>query len=110
MTPLELAALLSAIANNGTLYHLQYPRTQSEIEWFVPKVKRQLELAPNSIADIKFGMRGAVDYGTAQAGQLRSQRADFRQDRNLHRFPGGRSHGLVRVVQRGRATINWWSW
>jgi len=66
MTPLELAAMLSAIANNGTLYHLQYPRTQSEIEWFVPKVKRQLELAPNSIADIKFGMRGAVDYGTAK--------------------------------------------
>jgi penicillin-binding protein 2 len=66
MTPLELAAMLSAIANNGTLYHLQYPRTQAEIEWFVPKVKRQLELAPNSIADVKFGMRGAVDYGTAK--------------------------------------------
>jgi penicillin-binding protein 2 len=66
VTPLELAALLSAIANNGTLYHLQYPRTQAEIEWFVPKVKRQLELAPNSIADIKNGMRGAVDYGTAK--------------------------------------------
>lgn len=66
VTPLELAALLSVIANNGTLYHLQYPRTPAEIEWFVPKVKRQLELAPNSIADIKMGMRGAVDYGTAK--------------------------------------------
>ena len=27
MTPLELAALLSAIANGGTLYYLQYPHT-----------------------------------------------------------------------------------
>src|SRR5689334_22348656 len=27
VTPLELAALLSAIANDGTLYYLQYPRT-----------------------------------------------------------------------------------
>src|SRR5215471_1839828 len=28
MTPLELAALLGAIANNGTLYYLQYPQSQ----------------------------------------------------------------------------------
>ena len=49
VTPLELAALLSAIANGGTLYYLQYPRTQAEIDDFVPKVKRPLELAPNGI-------------------------------------------------------------
>ncbi|HTS30756.1 MAG TPA: penicillin-binding transpeptidase domain-containing protein [Bryobacteraceae bacterium] len=66
VTPLELASLLSAIANGGTLYYLQYPRTQSEIEQFTPKIKRTLELAPNGIADIKEGMRGAVDYGTAR--------------------------------------------
>ena len=34
MTPLELAALLSAIANGGTMYYLQYPRTPEEIENF----------------------------------------------------------------------------
>jgi penicillin-binding protein 2 len=65
MTPLELAGLVSAIANNGTLYYLQYPRTEDEIEHFQPKVKRALELAPTSIPDLKLGMRGAVDYGTA---------------------------------------------
>jgi len=66
MTPLELAALLSAISNGGTLYYLQYPRTEEEVEHFEPKVKRALELAPNGIADIKDGMRGAVDFGTAR--------------------------------------------
>ena len=65
VTPLELAALLSAIANGGTLYYLQYPRTEAEINDFVPKVKRPLDLAPNGIADVRVGMRGAVDYGTA---------------------------------------------
>jgi cell division protein FtsI/penicillin-binding protein 2 len=66
MTPLELAALLSAISNGGTMYYLQYPRTEEDASHFEPKVKRPLELAPNGIADIKEGMRGAVDFGTAR--------------------------------------------
>jgi cell division protein FtsI/penicillin-binding protein 2 len=66
MTPLELAALLSAIANGGTMYYLQYPRTQEEVDLFTPKVKHPLQLAPTGIEDIKFGMRGAVDFGTAR--------------------------------------------
>jgi len=66
MTPLEMAALLSAIANGGTLYYLQYPHTQGEIDLFTPKVKHALDLAPDGIADIKMGMRGAVDFGTAR--------------------------------------------
>jgi cell division protein FtsI/penicillin-binding protein 2 len=66
MTPLELAAMLSSIANGGTLYYLQYPKTAAGIEAFAPQVKRTLEIAPNGIDDIKVGMRGAVDYGTAR--------------------------------------------
>ncbi len=66
MTPLELAALLGAIANGGTLYYLQYPRSQEEIERFTPKIKHPLQLAPTGIEDIKIGMRGAVDFGTAR--------------------------------------------
>ena len=65
LTPLELAALMSAIANGGTLYYLQYPRTQAEIDAFTPSVKRQLDMK-ESIEDIKVGMRGAVDFGTAR--------------------------------------------
>src|SRR5262249_55414879 len=66
MTPLELAALLSAISNGGTLYYLQYPRTPQEIESFAPQVKRPLQLSATGIEDIKPGMRGAVDFGTAR--------------------------------------------
>ena len=66
MTPLELAALLSAIANGGTLYYLQYPHSQEEASHLTPQVKRQLDLAPNGIDDIKMGMRGSVEYGTGR--------------------------------------------
>jgi penicillin-binding protein 2 len=65
VTPLELAALVSAIANGGALYYLQYPRNQQEIQHFAPRVKRQLDIAP-WIADVKTGMRAAVDSGTAR--------------------------------------------
>ena len=65
-TPLELAAMLSAISNGGTMYYLQYPRTQEEVDRFAPKVKHPLHLAPTGIEDIKSGMRGAVDFGTAR--------------------------------------------
>jgi cell division protein FtsI/penicillin-binding protein 2 len=66
VTPLELAALVSAIANNGTLYYLQYPRTQDEIDQFTPKIKRTLDFSDSRIPDIRTGMRGAVDFGTAR--------------------------------------------
>ena len=64
-TPLELAALMSAVANGGTLYWLQYPRTQEEVADFQPQVKRHLDIA-NLISVIKPGMRGAVEFGTAK--------------------------------------------
>ncbi len=65
MTPLELAALMTAVANGGTLYYLQHPRSQQEISAFVPRVKRQLDIA-QWLAEIKPGMNGAVEYGTAR--------------------------------------------
>jgi penicillin-binding protein 2 len=64
-TPLELAGLMSAVANGGTLYWLQYPRSQEEIDNFQSQVKRHLDIA-NLIDDMKPGMRGAVDFGTAK--------------------------------------------
>jgi penicillin-binding protein 2 len=63
-TPLQLAALLSAVSNGGTLYYLQYPRNVQEIENFVPRIKRRLDIQ-DEISAIKPGMLGAVDFGTA---------------------------------------------
>lgn len=63
-TPLQLAALMSAIANGGTLYYLQYPRTQAEANGLMPQVKRRLDIS-ELIPAIKPGMRGAVEFGTA---------------------------------------------
>jgi penicillin-binding protein 2 len=65
MTPLELAAVISTVANGGTLYYLQHPRSKEEIEQFVPRVKRQLEIA-QLVPEIRPGMQGAVEYGTAR--------------------------------------------
>ncbi len=64
-TPLELAALLSAVSNGGTLYYLQYPQSQQEAETFVPRVKRRLEISQH-IPQIKPGLMAAVEYGTAR--------------------------------------------
>lgn len=63
-TPLQLAALMAAVANGGTLYYLQYPRSQYEVEHFAPRVKRQLNIA-SLIPLVEPGMRGAVEFGTA---------------------------------------------
>ena len=67
-TPLQLAALTSAVANGGTLYYLQYPRTPREAAELVPRVKRQLDIA-NLIPELKPGMLAAVEYGTARRAQ-----------------------------------------
>ncbi len=76
MTPLELAALVSAVANGGTLYYLQHPRSEEEIQQFTPQVKRQLNIA-QWIPDIKPGMQGAVEYGTAKRAGLNSTEPIF---------------------------------
>jgi len=69
MTPLQLGALVSAIANGGTLYYLQHPSTSEEVADFQPRVKRHLEIA-DLIPEISDGMAGAVSYGTARSVKL----------------------------------------
>ena len=65
LTPLEYAALIGAVANGGTLYYLQYPRSQEDGAGLIPQVKRRLDIA-ELIPEIKPGMMGAVEYGTAR--------------------------------------------
>ncbi len=73
MTPLQLGALVSAIANGGTLYYLQHPTSQQEVASLQPRIKRTLDIA-RLIPEIQPGMEGAVDFGTA-----RSLHASFNQ-------------------------------
>jgi cell division protein FtsI/penicillin-binding protein 2 len=110
MTPLELAALLSAIANGGDLYYLQYPGSLEQAEQIEPKLKRRLELAPDGISDIKAGMRAAVDVGTARRAGYNSDEpilgktgtcTDFREASHLGWFGSFNEveyHRLVIVV------------
>ncbi len=65
VTPLQLAALTAALANGGTLYYLQYPHSQEEVENFQPRVKRDLNIA-NVLPEVRAGMLAAVLYGTGR--------------------------------------------
>jgi len=77
MTPLQLGAMVSAIANGGTLYYLQHPTTPEEVANFQPRIKRQLNIAP-VIPELSDGMAAAVQYGTA-----RSLRLNFNEEEIL---------------------------
>lgn len=65
LTPLELTSIVSSVANGGTMYYLQYPKTEEEVQKFTPRIKRQLEIS-DLIPQVKAGMMGAVEYGTAR--------------------------------------------
>lgn len=69
VTPLELTSIVSSIANGGTMYYLQYPKSQDEVTKFVPRVKRELDIE-RYIPDVKPGMMGAVQYGTARRASV----------------------------------------
>src|SRR6202171_528246 len=90
MTPLQLGAMVSAIANGGTLYYLQHPTTPEEVAGFQPRIKRQLDIAP-LIPELSDGMAGAVQYGTA-----RSLRLNFNEEEILGKT-GTCSHDGTRL-------------
>jgi len=91
-TPLELTALMSAVANGGTLYYLQYPRSQEEVNHFVPRIKRELEIK-DLIPEVKPGMQGAVEFGTARRA---------RQDETIM--------GKTGTCSEGRTHLGWFGY
>lgn len=66
MTPLQLVAWASALANGGTLYYLQYPHSAEEVQAFEPRVKRDLNIA-GVLPEVREGMLAAVLYGTGRS-------------------------------------------
>jgi cell division protein FtsI/penicillin-binding protein 2 len=105
VTPLELTALISSIANGGTLYYLQYPRSESDVFHFTPKVKRTLEFDPQNYADIRVGMKGAVDFGTAT-------RAGYAADEPVMGKTGTCTDfsSYSSAPSTTSTIINWWWW
>jgi penicillin-binding protein 2 len=69
MTPLQLGALVSTVANGGTLYYLQYPRTLEQQENFEPRIKRTLDIQ-SLLPDLRDGMHAAVLRGTARRSHM----------------------------------------
>lgn len=65
VTVLQLGAMMAAIANGGTLYYLQHPRTPEELDDFRPIIKRELPIA-KLVPEINQGMHEAVTEGTAK--------------------------------------------
>ena len=66
ITPLQLASVVSTIANGGTMYYLQYPETESEAHDFAPRVRRTLAIAP-LLPELRQGMLAAVLYEIGRA-------------------------------------------
>jgi penicillin-binding protein 2 len=75
MTPMQLGAIVSAIANGGSLFYLQHPTTPEEVSSYEPRLKRTLNIG-KYIPQMLPGMSEAVDssYGTA-----RSLRTNFNE-------------------------------
>jgi penicillin-binding protein 2 len=65
VTPFQLASLVSTLANGGTQYYLQYPKSEQDLQTYEPRVRQQLDIAP-LLPDIRQGMLAAVLYGTAK--------------------------------------------
>lgn len=76
VTPLNLAALVGAIATNGRLHYLQYPRTAEALKEFKPMVKRQLPIEAYA-QDLLPGMMGAVEFGTARRAAYDQEDAPY---------------------------------
>ncbi|MBI2817042.1 MAG: penicillin-binding protein [Acidobacteria bacterium] len=64
-TLLQEVAFVSTVGNGGTLYYLQYPKSEEELEDFQPRIKRQLDIHP-WLKPVREGMEGAVTFGTAR--------------------------------------------
>src|SRR5579885_634328 len=96
-----------------------FKMTPEEIEHFQPKVKRTLEVSQGDLEDLKAGMRGAVDYGTARRANYDPSEpilgktgtcTDFASANHMGWFGSfnevGRHQLVVVVMLTGTKTVN----
>jgi len=66
VTAVQLATLVSAMANGGRLLVPQVPKTQTEAAKFKTKVRRQIDVEQEFWRRMVPGMVGAVNYGSGK--------------------------------------------
>lgn len=66
VTPVQLATMVSAIANGGNLLKPHVPRTSEETNHFRSEVRRKINVPEDTLRRMAPGMIGAVNYGTAK--------------------------------------------
>ncbi|HYE64134.1 MAG TPA: penicillin-binding transpeptidase domain-containing protein, partial [Pyrinomonadaceae bacterium] len=66
VTPIQLATLVSAIANGGSLLVPHLPRTPQEDVKFQKQERRRVNVPPDLLRRLVPGMIGAVNYGTGK--------------------------------------------
>ena len=66
VTPIQLASLVSAIANGGELLVPHLPRTPQEDIQFHKQTRRKVKVSEDILRRMVPGMIGAVNYGTAR--------------------------------------------
>lgn len=66
VTALQLATLVSAMGNGGQLLVPNVPRTEQDLAKFKGKVRRQIEIEPETWRRMVPGMVGAVNYGSGK--------------------------------------------
>lgn len=74
-TPLQMANVIAAVANGGTLYRPQIIREIVDadgkvVKPFQPQVIRRLDVSPEVLAVVREGLRQVVANGTAPSAQL----------------------------------------
>jgi membrane peptidoglycan carboxypeptidase len=66
VTAVQLATLVSAMANGGKLLSPRVPKTQQDQAKLAPVVRRQLSIEPDNFRRMVPGMVGAVNYGSGK--------------------------------------------
>jgi penicillin-binding protein 2 len=104
MTPLQLASLVGMLANNGTQYYLQYPRSAEQIQNFAPRVRQQLDIAA-LLPDLQEGMLAAVEYGTARQSYEADEQALGKTGTCNDESQGGRLGWFVSYADQAHPKI-----